>query len=344
MSSEPIVRPLVESDYDAWLRLVATAPSGSIYACPDYLAALCHVTGAKFRIIGVFKGMELLGGMPLYETESPVGTVASHRLLLYYHSPVIREYATHYPSERISRQLAIIQSLLAFLKDQPLAHLRLHVRHPISDARPFLQAGWTVRPHFTYLVPIADLQAAWGKIEHNLRRLIERADSNGIVMTQDDDFDSFYRLHLETHKRKGAPLYLPQKSFERFYQMLREKNIGQLFQARLANGKAIATQLVLLGPNPVCHVACAAADAESLSLGSTPFLRWRVFQALSRMGYKGVDLTDAALNDVTHFKSQFGGDLIANWIAVRPETTRYRLYQNLVALVSKGRRLFGQRD
>lgn len=335
-----MVRPLVESDYGAWLQLIATAPSGSIYASPDYLAALCRVTNATFRIIGVFKGAELLGGMPLYETESPVGTVASHRLLLYYHSPVIRDYATQYPSERTSRQLAIIQSLLGFLNDQPLAHLRLHIRHPIADVRPFLQAGWTVRPHFSYIVPIADPQATWGRIEHNLRRLIERAHSKGVVMTQDDDFESFFRLHLETHRRKGAPLYLPQESFERFYQFLRDKNLGQLFHARLPNGKAIATQLVLLGPNPVCHVVCAAADAVSLSLGSTPFLRWEVFRTLSKMGYEGVDLTDAALNEVTHFKSQLGGNLVTNWIAIRPETVRYRLYQALSAAAKKGRGLF----
>jgi hypothetical protein len=339
MSSELIVRPLAEPDYVAWLRLVGAAPSGSIYATPDYLSALCQVTDAKFRIIGVFKGTELLGGMPLYETQSPVGTVATHRLLLYYHSPVIREYVTQYPSERMSRQLAIMQSLLAFLKDQPLAHLRLHIRHPISDVRPFLQAGWTVRPLFSYIVPIADLQATWSKTEQNLRRLVERAESKGIVMTQDDDFDSFYRLHLDTHKRKGAPLYLPQNAFERFYQLLRDKNLGQLFQARSADGRVIATQLVLLGPNPVCHIVCAAADSESLTLGSTPFLRWKAFQALSELGYKGVDLTDAALNDVTRFKSQLGGELVTNWIAIRPETPRYFLYQRMVAAVSKGRQM-----
>lgn len=319
MSSELIVRTLVETDHDAWLRLVASAPSGSIYATPDYLSALCEVTDAEYRIVGVFKGKELLGGMPFYETKSPAGTVASLRLLLYYHSPVIREYATQYPSERTSRQLAILQCLLAYFKDQPLAQLRLHIRHSISDVRPFLQAGWTVKPHYSYVVPIADLPATWGKIEQNLRRLVERADLNKIVMTQDDDFDSFYSLHLDTHNRKGAPLYLPQESFVRFYQLLRERNLGQLFQARSADGKVIASQLVLLGSNPVCHIVCAAADSESLSLGSTPFLRWKAFQALSNMGYTGVDLTDAALNDVTRFKSQLGGNLVTNWIAVRPE-------------------------
>jgi hypothetical protein len=339
MSSDLQVRPLTESDYDAWLRLISTAPSGSIYASPDYLSILCQVTGAKFSIVGVFKGTELLGGMPLYESRSRIGTVAANRLLLYYHSPVIREYATTYPSERTSRQLAIMQSLVTYFKDQPLAHLLLHVRHPISDVRPFLQAGWSVRPNFSYIVSIADLNAAWGKIEQNLRRLVDRADANGIVMTEDDDFDSFYRLHLDTHKRKGAPLYLQPKPFEKYYQLLREKKLGQLFQARTSDGLVIATQLVLLGPNPVCHIVCAAADAESLSLGTTPFLRWKAFQVLAKMGYKGVDLTDAALNDVTRFKSQLGGELVTNWVVVRPETAKYRLYTRTLAAVNKARRI-----
>jgi hypothetical protein len=54
---------------------------------------------------------------------------------------------------------------------------------------------------------------------------------------------------------------------------------------------------------------CAAADAKHLNLGASSFLRWKVFEDLAGQGYEGNDLTDAALNPVTHFKSQLGADL-----------------------------------
>ena len=84
---------------------------------------------------------------------------------------------------------------------------------------------------------------------------------------------------------------------------------------------------------------CAAADVEHLSMGSTPFLRWNSFEALSKLGYAANDLTDAGLNDVTRFKSQLGGDLVTNWVIARPETIRYRLYRKAGRLAQSGRGL-----
>ncbi len=307
------VRPLTEGDYEAWNRFVAEAPSGSIYAHPSYLETLSAATGGEFGIIGAFKGTELVGG----------------RLLLYYHGPVLREYGTKMPSERTSRQLGVLQALEHHLRSFRCIHLHLNVRHPIFDLRPFLSAGWQVRPSYSYLVSIADIRTAWGRVDQNLRRLIGRADKSGLVVTDDDDFDSFYRLHLETHRRKGAPVYLREAAFRAFFQRLKALDFCRLFHARLPDGTAVASQLVLTGPHPVSHTVCAAADGAHLPLGSTPFLRWRSFAALSALGYEANDLTDASLNDVTRFKSQLGGDLVVNWAVTRPTTLRYRLHRSL---------------
>ena len=47
-----------------------------------------------------------------------------------------------------------------------------------------------------------------------------------------------------------------------------------------------------------------------MNAGATPFLRWKVFEALSAPWlHMASDLTDAALNPVAHFKSQLGGSL-----------------------------------
>jgi hypothetical protein len=84
--------------------------------------------------------------------------------------------------------------------------------------------------------------------------------------------------------------------------------------------------MVLTGAHSVSHTVAAAADARYLSLGSTPFLRWKSFESLSALGYSANDLTDAALNTVTRFKSQLGGDLVCNWVVTRPGNTLYKLY------------------
>jgi hypothetical protein len=205
MSTELTLRPLGEIEYERWDRFVAGIPSGSIYALSTYLEALCSVTGSHFSILGVFNGNEIVGGMPLYLRRAKAGILISSRLLLYYHSPVLREYETQYPSERTSRHLAILRVLEQHLRSLRCLHLLLHFRHPISDLRPFLSAQWQVRPSYSYVVNIADVSLAWGRIEQNLRRLIDRAGKKGLVHTEDSDFDSFFRLHADTHRRKGAP-------------------------------------------------------------------------------------------------------------------------------------------
>ena len=74
----------------------------------------------------------------------------------------------------------------------------------------------------------------------------------------------------------------------------------------IPDGKPIASQIVLLGDHPVSHTLCAAIDPQLRQMGAAAFLRWRGFELLCRLGKTANDLTDAALNSVGHFKSQFG--------------------------------------
>jgi hypothetical protein len=60
-------------------------------------------------------------------------------------------------------------------------------------------------------------------------------------------------------------------------------------------------------------------------MGASAFLRWHSCLALARSGYVGNDLTDAALNPVTRFKSQLGGELTATWSISRCVSLAYRI-------------------
>ena len=177
------------------------------------------------------------------------------------------------------------------------------------DARSFIAQGWSVRPGYSYVVSISNIEAAWQRVEQNLRRLVRRGSQQGIRFTEDDDFASFFRLHAAGVARKGMPLYLPEDQFSRFIRRLSAQGLCRIYHARLPTGQSISAQIVLTGKHPVSHSVCAAADPEHLNTGATAFLRWKVFEALSALGYIGNDLTDAALNQVTHFKSQLGGEL-----------------------------------
>lgn len=331
MASDVLLRKLIPADYLLWHKLVAESPQGSVYALPEYLDILCRATGGSFSLLGVFRGNELVGGLPLYEQPITGGRSVANRLLLYYSGIILKPLSTRYPSKATSKHLDVLEAIASWLVEAKYARIILNHQGMI-DARPFLNRQWMARPGYTYVVTIADVQITRNRIDQNLRRLIDRCDEAGVTLSEDDDFASFFSMHMDTHKRKGAPLYLPKEAFAAYFKKVRAAGLGRLYQARLADGRAVAGQLVLVGPAGRSYTVCAAADPEQMHLGTTPWLRWEAFKALARDGYTTNDLTDAALNEVTRFKSQLGGDLITNMIIQQPDCPALQRQQRLARL------------
>ena len=86
----------------------------------------------------------------------------------------------------------------------------------------------------------------------------------------------------------------------------------------------VASQLVLVSGHPLSHTVSAAADPAHLNLGVSAFLRWHAFERLAALGSRMNDLTDAALNPVSKFKAQLGGDLVLCHVLEMPASARAR--------------------
>jgi hypothetical protein len=338
MGSEYKVELLPEGCYDEWVKFVAASSEGSIYAAPQYLAALSRATGGRFSVLGARHGDELVGGVALYEVSSRYGAFVAPRPLLYYNGILLRRYDTRYPSEQTSRHLRTLEALEPALTGRGYARLTLASRSSLADARVFQAAGWSVLPRYTYVVKIGDLDALWNRVEKNLRRLVKRCEREGMSFHDDGDFDSFFRLHASIMQRRKSQPYIPEEAFRNFFQELRAASLCRLFEARTPGGNVIASQLVLLGQNPVCHFGAAATNEAFQRTGVSAFLRWKSFEALSALGYGAADLTDAALNPVTHFKSQLGGDLEMTLLLDAPPSLAYRMGSGARTLLDRVRR------
>lgn len=338
MTSAVTTRFLAQPEYSRWAEQVAQSPDGSVYSLPEYLDTLCAAAGGRYRVLVAERDGNIVGGIALYERASRLGLQTSPRRLLYYNGIVLMPHETKYPSQRTSWEMQTLSALEEELSGLSHARLRFKSRSTLSDQRVFFARNWSVQLAYTYVVDLSDLQAAWARVDKNLRRLIGRCTEQGLVMTMDDDFDAFYRLHLQTHDRKGAALYLPRDAFRMFIERLRVQSLCRLYHARLPDGRAIASQLVLTGPHPVTHSVCAGAEAEFLGLGASAFLRWKVFEDLARMNYQANDLTDATLNPVTHFKSQLGGELALCLEIWRPDRLLLRLGELATSIPGRAKR------
>lgn len=330
------VERLGEGEFGPWNEFVAAVPSGSIYARTEYLDALCAAAGGRFTVLAARRGDLFVGGVALYERDGRFGRYVSPRSLLYYNGPVIQPSGSRYPSEHTAASIKTLTALDAAIRARGYASVVLKPRPVLADVRPFLAGGWRPSVGYTYVVSIADLDQARARIEQNLRRLIDRCSRSNFEVTDEGDFDGFFRLHAMTMERVGAPVYLPAPAFRAFYETLSRQGLARLYSARLPDEKVAATQLVLLG-HPVTHTVSAGTDPEHMKSGVTAFLRWEAFARLSAGGYVANDLTDATLNAVTHFKSQLGGTL-EQWCELRsPEALVYRWGRLLTHAVAVSR-------
>jgi hypothetical protein len=324
VSAPLTVSTLRDSQYEEWAAFVAGSPDGSIYATPAYLDILCTAAGGRFRILVARRGDRLVGGLPLYERVSQLGAFVAPRLLLYYLGPVLRRSESKYPSQQSADHLAAAGALADATGGLGYAKISLRGRHTLSDVRAFLARGWTSSPSYSYVVPLHDMATQWNRVEQNLRRLIDRCTDQNMLHSDDDDFESFLRLHKLTMSHHDAARYLPDEPFRQWFKALHTSGLCRLFHARLPSGESIAAQIVLLGDHQVSHTVSAALDPTHRRLGAAAFLRWRSFEWLAHHGKTGNDLTDASLNSVTHFKSQLGGDLVINLILETSGTKVWR--------------------
>ena len=338
-------RILDEREYEAWDRFVVACPTASLYATTQYLEVLAKSVDGRFRIMALTRNDRFVGGIALFERPTRWGQVLQPRLLLQYNGFVLGASDSKYPSQQTSMTIGLTNQLAEFLEEQHYASTVIKCRWPFTDARAFLERGWQAIPSYTYIMPLSDLERQWDLVDRNIKRLIRRCDKDGLSVTMDDDFDSFYRMHRETHDRKGAPIYLPEQIFAEYFYDLHRAGIARLYHARLPDGMSIAGQLVLAGDHPVCETVSACADGKYLSTGGNAFLRWKAFESLAADGYTHNDLTDANLNSVTRFKSQFGGDLRLCFVLAYPSTWRYRWGTRLETfsrtLLRRQRRQFG---
>ena len=329
------VRLLEPSEFALWDDFVCSSEHGSVYSLSSYLAVLAKAAGQRVKVAAVINNGRIAAGIAYTERSTRWGDIVEPRLLLQYNGPVIASAASTYPSKQTANELALSEKIAVFLESQQYGRTVIKCRWPYYDVRAFLARGWRAVPAYTYMVDLGDMNAAWGSVDRNLKRLINRCRTDGYTVQRSDEFDDFFRMHLETHERKGAPIYLPKSEFEAYFRELKELGLARLYYASNPSGNRIAAQLVLAGKCSKTETVSAAAEGSELGSGASAFLRWSVFEELSREGFRYNDLTDASLNSVTRFKSQFGGELRICFALIFPSTRSYRIGSSLSAAVRR---------
>jgi hypothetical protein len=346
--SDALIRPIKTSEYDTWREVLASSQDGSPYQLPEYLEFLANATGSETRLIGIFEGDDpvLVGGVGLLCARSALTRYSSSGLLLYYNGPFITKHAGMSDSRDERRRLRLLDALGKFLMKEDLDFVRFKVRFAGADYRPLLSLGWKATPVYTYLMRTDNLVEQWNDIDRNLKRLIRRGESDGLLFNDAGNFDDFYDMHVETHDRKQSPIYMERAIFGEFIANLVGSGIARLFEVRTPDGAVAASQLVLFSKHPVAHSLAASSRAEYQRTGCNPFLRWKICEWLNVKGYQGMDLTDAHILSVARFKSEMGAKLTLAMEYQSPVVgaarIRHTAVENINLVRTIGGRLYGK--
>ncbi|MBN1162060.1 MAG: GNAT family N-acetyltransferase [Dehalococcoidales bacterium] len=299
------IRCLGEGEYDEWDAFAESSPQGTIF-CTSTWMKLYQI---PFKIYGCYRGGQLVGGLPVIESEGacisggPLHAYVQYQGMLFHHSP----------DTKYTRMLAVQEDItLAILdrleqEDYTLTDIWNHPS--VDDIRPFKRTGYQEAVRYTFVVDLTDLDRLWAQCEESMRRKIKKAREKGITVTRGgslDEFDELYQLTFDRQelKRPGSKEFTA-----RIYQTFKDKDRAELYLARHPDG-VLSASVLALRDTRCAYYLIGASHPERRQDNPSSLALWTLFEDSSSK-VRELDLVGANDPFIAQFKAGFGGRLIA---------------------------------
>ncbi|HWH96180.1 MAG TPA: GNAT family N-acetyltransferase [Baekduia sp.] len=294
MSAGPaILHPLADS---RWLAFVQTVPGATIFHHPAWLELVHARYGYPIAACCVLDARgSIAAGAPVALVRSPL---SGRRLVAF-------PFSDACPPLGAPHDLVALGAALDDLRQG--MGLSLELRGPLPAA-PGAREG---ARYFRHVVPLA---ADVGDVERRFRRSsvlrgLRRARREGLVAQRRSDrdaLDAFFRLHLATRSRLGAPTQ--PRGFIRALERLFAQELG--FVLLVARGAEVAAAAVFLHHAGTLTYKYGASDAGALPLRPNNLLFWEAIRWGCERGMQRLDLgrTDLGQESLRAFKLAWGGE------------------------------------
>jgi lipid II:glycine glycyltransferase (peptidoglycan interpeptide bridge formation enzyme) len=151
--------------------------------------------------------------------------------------------------------------------------------------------------------------ALFANLEGSTRRAIRSATKNGLVVKVEGTegaLEDFYKLHVGTRKRHGAPPQ-PWRFFKAIQEELFTRGFGFVVSARDSGGKCLAAAVFLKwGKNALYKFG--ASNADALPLRPNHLVMWEAIRRLLAEGVTNLDFGRTSLDNkgLRRFKLSWG--------------------------------------
>jgi len=305
----------IAKDCELWEEIIRSSTHTTIFHRWDWLKIMekystKKIMGKRYKVklypLVVFDGETPIGVFPIFFYKGLVKFVCSPPSAVedLYLGPVIANYDELKQSKRESRLFSLVKEVDSFISSELNPNFTLFNTSPnLVDSRPFKWLGYDVEPRHTYILKLTNMEEVWRGFHKSLRRGIEKARKDGLVVKEgsEDDLKHIYDL-LRERNRIHAPKKFVLEVFKKFYPNIR------VFIAE-KNGEKLS------GIVNVCHnkkVSFWIGSPKFSYKGINPneFVFYESIKWALENGFTYYEIMGADDLSLFEFKRKFNGDLV----------------------------------
>jgi len=300
---ELTVREIDEKEYDMWNSLAKESVHGTIFHTTEWLMQCSKFLKGNVHLYACFSGDEMVGGCAIINRGSkavsnfdvdPYGG-------LFFKTTERKDVKSREEFER-----KIVDAFCLAFRKNGLKSVSLTNSPSLEDVRPFIWNGWGAEVFYTYYLDLSGFSEE--ALSKDARWYVKKATENKVSAEKSDDMDSFYTLLEMTFERHKKKVPIPKDFLTSMVKMLVEKNLGEMWLAKTADGEAVAGEIVVLDEKRA-YRWMAASHGDLRKTGAATLLLCKVLENLSGK-VKEIDLMGANAPYLSNFVSQFNGNII----------------------------------
>lgn len=286
---------LLEATDARWLEMVARRPEANIFHHPAWLSLLHTSYGYRpFVLAAPSTGGRLGAAVPCMEVNSPLKGRRWAAL------PFSDHCAPLWEDEDALRRLG--EEMARQVRAGRIGAIELRGYRP--------ETGWQKSDEYAFhslklRAGAEDLLRGCHSTHRRNIRLAQQAGVRTAQGTSAEHMEQFYRLHVLTRRRQGAPVQ-PRRFFAQLRETLLEPGLGFILLAQ-HQGRCIAAAVFLHWQKTLTY-KFGASDPEALSLRPNNLLFWDAIQWGHQNGFEQLDMgrSDLSNTGLRAFKSRWG--------------------------------------